>query len=85
MSPDQVVAYFIGGPFDLTKRVLNGRLPYVQLAEIPDEMVYPYYETDVPNRPVTCKVHIYRLEGSVTDNDGSGRRIQIYNYRGEDR
>lgn len=72
------VAYFLGGPFDLTKKILEEPLPVFRMAEFLD----PYIElhADIPvGTPL--QVSEYVRVASIRDTP-DGRVILIYYYEG---
>lgn len=75
-------AYFIGGPWDLTKQVINHILPEIRVAR-PETLtgISPLSTEEDPMEPVKLRESIYRPR---TEGPRSGPyRTIIYHYEGE--
>lgn len=62
-----MIAYFIGGPWDLTKRVLDKAPPYYRVAEME-----PLRELGTHDdfSAASVKIHMYELVGRATRDVG---------------
>lgn len=72
-----MLAYFIGGPEDLTKRVMRDAPPVIQFAVMPRLPVTPYVDPPVMSK-VACHTVQYRLVSRYYDEQGN--KIYIYQY-----
>lgn len=75
-----VYAYFLGGPEDLSKRVLTEAIPYYRVAEMPRVVPFVTSAYQEPPGPVSVRIHDYRLINRQRTRNGE--EIAIYMHMG---
>lgn len=71
-----IIAYFIGGPLDQTKMLLQENVIYFNHMVSREPIPAPRYASAVPPpRPVMCDVNQYRRLGRMPKNQGD---MEVY-------
>lgn len=73
---EQIVAYLIGGPFDLTKMAISHEESTIRMYK--PTLISPpnYLESKNNDEIITCKILIYRRLGPAMFHDN----VRIYEY-----
>lgn len=74
----EAVAYFIGGPLDLSKQVLREAVPVFRAVKLSPMIPTHLLDYISPCDTVLSNVVLYRRRVQLRNDDDSGREVYIY-------